>query len=394
MSILNRTRLVILVLGLAAVVGDSLAASVVIYGKSGRKVLVGKNMDSAEPGGRIWFVPAEPGANGAVYLGFSEDDPRSGFNSKGLFCTIVDCPHWQVKTDPDKVVLFGNLIEQIMKTCATVDDVRTLWNTNNLYDLHYAQIMVVDKSGKALIIEGDTTVEPVDGFLVMTNFYQSNPELGTDGQDRFELARQFRSENSISFDNFRQLLSIAHREIDASTAYSYLSNLKKGSITIYNFHDYETAVILNISQELSKGTRSLAIQELFGKSLPYKKEYKKFLREDDIRNDLRRNDFRIAADKIKEWFFENSDFDLHTEGSLNGLGYQLMGAGQLDGAITIFELNVELHPEASNPYDSLGEAYMNAERTEEAIINYRKSLELDPGNTNAVEMLEGLENPE
>ena len=394
MSIFNRTRLVILMLGLVAVVGDSLAASVVIYGKSGRKVLVGKNMDSAEPGGRIWFVPAEQGANGAVYLGFSEDDPRSGFNSKGLFCTIVDCPHWQVKTDPNKVVLFGNLIEQIMKTCSTVGDVRSLWNTNNLYDLHYAQIMVADKSGKALIIEGDTTVKPVDGFLVMTNFYQSNLELGTAGKDRFELARKFRSENSISFDNFRQLLSRLHREIDASTAYSYLSDLKKGSITIYNFHDYETALVLNLSQELAKGARSLAIQELFGERLPYKKEYEKFLREEDIRNDLRRGDHEIAADKIKKWFFEDSDFDMHTEGSLNALGYQLMGAGELDGAITIFELNVELYPEASNPYDSLGEGYMNAGRTAEAIINYQKSLELDPGNTNAVEMLRRLENTE
>lgn len=394
MSIFNRTRLVILVLGLTAVVFDSLAASVVIYGKSGRKILVGKNMDRADPDGRIWFVPAEPGANGAVYLGFSEDDPRSGFNSKGLFCTIVDCPHWQVRTDPAKEVLFGNLVEQIMKTCATVDDVLTLWNTNNLYDLHYAQIMVADKSGKALIIEGNTTVKPVDGFLVMTNFYQSNPELGTAGKDRFELARKFIGENDISYDNFRQLLSIAHHEIDAPTAYSYLSNLKKGSITLYNFHDYETALVLNLSQELAKGERSLAIQELFGERLPYKKAYEKFLREEDIHNDLRRGDHEIAADKIKKWFFEDSDFDMHTEGSLNGLGYQLMGANQLDGAITIFELNVELHPEASNPYDSLGEAYMNAERTEEAIINYRKSLELDSGNTNAVEMLRRLESTE
>ncbi|MBC8400477.1 MAG: tetratricopeptide repeat protein, partial [Candidatus Marinimicrobia bacterium] len=197
-----------------------------------------------------------------------------------------------------------------------------------------------------------------------------------------------------SFDNFRQLLSRLHREIDASTAYSYLSDLKKGSITIYNFHDYETALVLNLSQELAKGARSLAIQELFGERLPYKKEYEKFLREEDIRNDLRRGDHEIAADKIKKWFFEDSDFDMHTEGSLNALGYQLMGAGELDGAITIFELNVELYPEASNPYDSLGEGYMNAGRTAEAIINYQKSLELDPGNTNAVEMLRRLENTE
>lgn len=85
---------------------------------------------------------------------------------------------------------------------------------------------------------------------------------------------------------------------------------------------------------------------------------------------------------------------MHTEGSLNALGYQLMGAEELDGAITIFELNVELYPEAANTYDSLGEAFMNADRIAEAIINYRKSLKLDPSNTIAIGMLKRLENPE
>jgi len=394
MKLIIRPRMVIFMLVLVALVMESLAASVVVFGKSGRKILVGKNMDQVDPDGRIWFVPAEQGANGAIYLGFSEDDPRSGFNSEGLFCTIIECTHWQVKTDPEKEVLFGNLVEQIMETCTTVDDVRKLWNSYNLYDLHYAQIMVADKSGKALIIEGNTMVEPVDAYLAMSNFYQTNPELGTAGQARIELAGQFIAENGIDFDKFRQALSMIRHEIDTPTAYSYLYDLKKGNISLYNFHDFETSVVLNVAQELAKGERSLTIQELFGERLPYKKAYAKFLREDDIRNDLRRDDYVIAAEKIKSWFLEDSDFDLHNEGSLNGLGYQLMGASQIEGAITIFELNVELYPEAANTYDSLGEAYMNAERTAEAITNYRKSLELNPGNTNAVEMLERLENPE
>ena len=55
-----------------------------------------------------------------------------------------------------------------------------------------------------------------------------------------------------------------------------------------------------------------------------------------------------------------------------------------------FELNVARFPESSNVYDSLGEAYMEAGRRQEAISNYRKSLALDPENTNAVAMLEKL----
>jgi cytochrome c-type biogenesis protein CcmH/NrfG len=54
------------------------------------------------------------------------------------------------------------------------------------------------------------------------------------------------------------------------------------------------------------------------------------------------------------------------------------------------EANVELYPEDANAYDSLGEGYLEAGRNEESIVNYRKSLELDPKNTNAVKMLEKL----
>jgi cytochrome c-type biogenesis protein CcmH/NrfG len=41
-------------------------------------------------------------------------------------------------------------------------------------------------------------------------------------------------------------------------------------------------------------------------------------------------------------------------------------------------------------YDSLGEAYMRTAQKELAIQNYEKSLQLDPKNQNAVEMLKKL----
>ena len=54
------------------------------------------------------------------------------------------------------------------------------------------------------------------------------------------------------------------------------------------------------------------------------------------------------------------------------------------------ELNVEAFPEAFNTYDSLGEAYMTAGRTADAIANYQRSLDLNPNNTNAAAMLSRL----
>jgi tetratricopeptide (TPR) repeat protein len=78
------------------------------------------------------------------------------------------------------------------------------------------------------------------------------------------------------------------------------------------------------------------------------------------------------------------------EEELNHLGYQLLEMKRFKDAIRILELNVEVYPLSANVYDSLGEAYMDDGNKELAIKNYKKSLELEPANSNAVEKLKKL----
>jgi Tfp pilus assembly protein PilF len=54
-------------------------------------------------------------------------------------------------------------------------------------------------------------------------------------------------------------------------------------------------------------------------------------------------------------------------------------------------VNRELYPQSANAYDSLAEAYVTKGEKQLAIANYKKSLELNPQNTNAVGMLKKLE---
>jgi tetratricopeptide (TPR) repeat protein len=82
--------------------------------------------------------------------------------------------------------------------------------------------------------------------------------------------------------------------------------------------------------------------------------------------------------------------DTISEQSMNSLGYRLLGQEKMDDAIKIFTLNVERFPKSGNVYDSLAEAYMNKGDKAAAIKNYEKSLELDPKNSGAVEMLKKL----
>jgi predicted alpha/beta superfamily hydrolase/thioredoxin-like negative regulator of GroEL len=80
-----------------------------------------------------------------------------------------------------------------------------------------------------------------------------------------------------------------------------------------------------------------------------------------------------------------------SENEFNAMGYRFMGAGNVEAALEIFKLNVQLNPQSANVYDSLGEVYLKIGDNDNARKNYKKSLELNPQNTNAREVLKGLE---
>lgn len=80
----------------------------------------------------------------------------------------------------------------------------------------------------------------------------------------------------------------------------------------------------------------------------------------------------------------------HDATTLNNFGYSLLGDRQFADAIRAFRLNVVEYPQDANGYDSLGEAYMDAGERALAIVNYQRSLDLDPKNANAVARLKQL----
>jgi hypothetical protein len=82
--------------------------------------------------------------------------------------------------------------------------------------------------------------------------------------------------------------------------------------------------------------------------------------------------------------------DLYTsDNDLNTIGYMVLARHPQD-AIRIFQLNVDEYPKVSNTYDSLGEAYMAVSDFDKAILNYEKSIELDPSNKNAAEKIKQM----
>ena len=83
--------------------------------------------------------------------------------------------------------------------------------------------------------------------------------------------------------------------------------------------------------------------------------------------------------------------ELQNEAAVNRLAYDMLYKfDKVNEAVEIFKLNIELHPQSSNAYDSMGEAYMMRGDRLLAIQNYEISLRLDPKNSNAVEKLQQL----
>ena len=98
-----------------------------------------------------------------------------------------------------------------------------------------------------------------------------------------------------------------------------------------------------------------------------------------------------AVDWYQEAKKKYADFYPLSEIPLNSLGYQLLGQDKIVEAIEIFKLATIDFPDSWNAYDSYAEALMRDGQTDAAIENYKKSLELNPNNNNAREMLKRME---
>ena len=126
---------------------------------------------------------------------------------------------------------------------------------------------------------------------------------------------------------------------------------------------------------------------LFGK--PYKAPLRDIA--DTLFDTIVEKDVQTAITQYRDLKATQQDAYDFSEPQLNDVGYRLLQGKRVKDSIEIFKLNVEMFPQGFNTYDSLGEAYMANGDKSLAIQNYKKSLELNPKNTSAVEALKKLE---
>jgi tetratricopeptide (TPR) repeat protein len=97
------------------------------------------------------------------------------------------------------------------------------------------------------------------------------------------------------------------------------------------------------------------------------------------------NTFETATIQFKKLRLKYPDYNF--EESLNNLGYYYFNKKETELSLQIFKLNCTEYPQSANTYDSLGEIYEAVGKLELARQNYQKSLDLNPKNENASQMI-------
>jgi CubicO group peptidase (beta-lactamase class C family) len=113
------------------------------------------------------------------------------------------------------------------------------------------------------------------------------------------------------------------------------------------------------------------------------------LAEEQTTADFLKNDFTKAERNYYALKRENPKWNF--ENTLNAIGYVLVGNSRLNDAVNVFELNAKENPQSGNAFDSLAEGCFSIGQLEISKQHYKKSLELNPANTNATMMIEKID---
>jgi tetratricopeptide (TPR) repeat protein len=89
---------------------------------------------------------------------------------------------------------------------------------------------------------------------------------------------------------------------------------------------------------------------------------------------------------------KDSTSNFINERDFNNLGYTALREKLYEHAIEIFKINVALHPNSDDVYDSLGDGYAVIKDSLNAYTNYKKALDLNNRNRRAQEFVNAYKN--
>ncbi len=239
----------------------------IFYVEKDGVILAGNNEDWSNPASMMFFYPATEGKHGWVKFGWGSGFPQGGMNDQGLFWDGTSGPYLEMPvSEADKTKLQVPIMQKVIEECANIDEAKNIFEMFFCEDQYKAQYLIGDSGGNSIIVEGDNILDKEKDYQVLTNFYQSNPDLGGYPCWRYKKASEMLSENFELNPYFiGSVLASTHQEGKYPTQYSNIYDLKNGLIYLFHFHNYNEFVTINLSEELKKGYNTYVISNLFSK---------------------------------------------------------------------------------------------------------------------------------
>jgi penicillin V acylase-like amidase (Ntn superfamily) len=231
-------------------------------------VLAGNNEDRNHPETLVIFIPATDKYFGRIVFGYDDSPFQGGMNDQGLFIdgNALSPTGW--KPVPDKTTFRGIVIMVVLGTCTTCEDAKDFFNKYNVPGLERARFPIADRTGKSMVVEygqgAVQFVEPDTWYQIATNFVMSNVTSGNYPSQRYRNADAVMSDSEeLSFDLIRKALSKTRQKGSSLTVYSNIYDLKNGTIYTYLLGSFENAIVMDLDEELEKGSRKLSLASLF-----------------------------------------------------------------------------------------------------------------------------------
>jgi hypothetical protein len=232
---------------LFSLLGGPLPACTIFVLTDPNRALFCNNEDFSNPKTRIWFLPAAKGHYGCAYVGYDDGWGQGGLNTEGLAYDWVAgySEAWQPDPSQDPVRGNGNPSEEMLETCATVEEAIAYYRSHQEPAFSYARILIADKTGASVIIGAQ------NGLLEV----QRDDRCRGFGYGENTLATMLAQAPAHTVAKGFEILKACRQGGKYATKYSNIYDLKAGEIFLYPSPNRDDMVEFNLAAELKKGSR-------------------------------------------------------------------------------------------------------------------------------------------
>lgn len=237
----------------------------VLYATDGTSMLGGNNEDWSDPNTMFWFIPPSDEKFGWIKFGFSGGYPQGGMNEHGLYWDATGSPYLAMPfSEAHKEKFNGSLMGKVMEECKTVPEALSIFKKLYCEDQYKSQYLVGDASGRSAIIEGDSVIPNDGGCQVLTNFYQSAPELGGYPCWRYlKASTMLQSGEELSLELIGSILEATHQEGAYPTQYSNIYDLKNKNVYLFHNHNFDEFISIDLGAELKNSAGYHHIADIY-----------------------------------------------------------------------------------------------------------------------------------